>query len=279
MNIAILGGGIGGLSAAIALKLSGFNVEVYERHPTTTEIGAGIVCWPNASFVLAQLGLLDHLVQVSASLSKMKRFSADGKTLGTLDIEQLDSLMGFGSYAILRKDLMKLLSQRLAELNITIHYQHQLISLDKNGTEQVIAHFNNGTSIQADIIIGADGRMNSIARQYVNNDNQPIYQGFVNWIGVFESEKVMFPDISVSDYWGVGERFGIVPVSAKKAYWAGGAAIDNISMKDPTKYKTELTSIFEQWADPINEIITNTPVSQINKIFVHDHQPTNQQLA
>jgi len=275
MNIAILGGGIGGLSAAIALKISGFDVEVYERHSTATDIGAGIVCWPNASFVLAQLGILEDLTKVSGSLSNMNRFSVKGEPLGSLDIKQLDSLMGYGSYSVLRKDLMRLLSQRLVQLNITVHYQHQLISLDESDNEQVIAKFSNGKSIKSDIIIGADGRMNSIARQYVNNDNQPIYQGFVNWVGIFESEKVMFPDISVSDYWGIGERFGIVPVSVNKAYWAGGAAIDNISKKAPAKYKLELAAIFEQWPEPITEIITKTPLSQINKIFVHDHHPIN----
>jgi 2-polyprenyl-6-methoxyphenol hydroxylase-like FAD-dependent oxidoreductase len=56
MDIGILGGGIGGLSAAIALKQAGFDVSVYERHTQLSEIGAGIVCWPNACFVLEQLG-------------------------------------------------------------------------------------------------------------------------------------------------------------------------------------------------------------------------------
>ena len=80
MNISILGGGVGGLSTAIALKQEGFDVTVYERFSRPTEIGAGIVCWPNASFVLEQLGVLDQISKVSGSLSYMNRFSNTGES-------------------------------------------------------------------------------------------------------------------------------------------------------------------------------------------------------
>ncbi|MCK5727522.1 MAG: FAD-dependent oxidoreductase, partial [Thiotrichaceae bacterium] len=55
MNIAVLGGGVAGISSAIALKQKGFNVTVYERHESETNIGAGIVLWPNASYILDKL--------------------------------------------------------------------------------------------------------------------------------------------------------------------------------------------------------------------------------
>ena len=55
MKIVIIGGSIGGLSTAVALKQIGFDVEIYERDNQTSDIGAGIVCWPNASFVLDKL--------------------------------------------------------------------------------------------------------------------------------------------------------------------------------------------------------------------------------
>jgi len=273
MNIGILGGGVGGLSAAITLKQAGFDVDVYERHPTPTEIGAGIVCWPNASFVLDQLGVLDEIAQVSGVVSKMNRFTCDGEVLGSLDINSLSTLMGYLSYSVIRKDLMKILTRRLLELNVDIHYQHNVTSLSNNDNGRVEVKFDNGKSIRPDVVIGADGRMNSIARKYVNEDNRPIYQGFINWIGVFESKDEIFPDISVSDFWGTGERFGIVPVSRTKAYWAGGAASEKIGHRKPGRYKDELNTIFRHWPSPISNIIDETPESRINKVYVHDHHP------
>lgn len=272
MKIGILGGGVGGLSTAIALKQEGFDVDVYERFSKPTEIGAGIVCWPNASFVLEQLGVLDNIAKVSGSLNYMNRFSSSGEEIGSLDINELNRLMTYPSYSIIRKDLMNILIQRSLELNIHINYQYKVTELsDNNGNTSV--KFSNGESIQPDIIIGADGRMKSFSRKYVNGSNAPIYQGFINWVGVFEHESINFTDYSVSDYWGTGERFGIVPVSKNKAYWAGGVVSENISELKPDEYKSELKMLFNHWPDIITKIINETPQSRINKIYVHDHDP------
>jgi len=273
MKIGILGGGIGGLSTAIALKQEGFDVDVYERHSQPTEIGAGIVCWPNASFVLDQLGVLNRVAIVSGSLNYMNRFTSDGEPIGSLDINKLNQLMKYPSYSIIRKDLMSILTQRSLELSINIHYQHNVTSLSNKDNGKVGVQFSNGKNIKPDIIVGADGRMNSIARKYVNGENDPIYQGFINWIGVFESESEIFTELSVSDYWGVGERFGIVPVSKTKAYWAGGVASKNIAEVIPELYKSELNSLFSRWPYIITKIINETPLSRMNKIYVHDHDP------
>lgn len=275
MKIAILGGGIAGLSSAIALKQAGFDVDVYERHSQPTEIGAGIVCWPNACFVLEQLGVLERVANASGSLNYMKRFSSTGESLGSLDINKLNQLMAYPSYSIIRKDLMTILTQRALELTINIEYQHTVTSLSTYDKDRACVEFSNGINIKPDIIIGADGRMNSLTRKYVNGENAPIYQGFINWIGVFESDSDIFPELSVADYWGVGERFGIVPVSKNKAYWAGGITSKTINNVTPEHYKLELNSLFSQWPDPIAKIINETPSARINKIYVHDHNPIN----
>jgi FAD-dependent urate hydroxylase len=107
----------------------------------------------------------------------------------------------------------------------------------------------------------------------VHGDNAPVYQGFINWIGVYESEEESFEEIAVADYWGVGERFGIVPVTKLKAYWAGGVASDEIGPRNQDEYKTELCSIFSDWPQPVQMMIDRTPVERINKVYVHDHVP------
>jgi len=273
MKIVILGAGVGGLSTAIALKQEGFDVEIYERQPTITEIGAGIVCWPNASFVLEQLGVLSEVISISGALSKMNRFSSSGEALGCLDINRLSELMDYPSLAIIRKDLMNILTRRFIALDGEINYNHNVLMLSEYDDSQAEVIFDNGKRLTADVIIGADGRMNSRARKYVNLDNQPIYQGFINWVGVFESIDDIFTELSVADYWGVGERFGIVPVSSKKAYWAGGIVAEKVGTKDPQCYKNDLQLHFNHWPSPIKNIIEQTPVSCINKIYVHDHNP------
>ena len=125
MNIAIIGAGVGGLCAAIALRQSGHEVTIYERTATKSNIGAGIVCWPNATFVLAQLGLLSEISLVSGRIRSMGRYSDSGEKLGTLDIELLDSQMGFPSFSILRRGLMDILTRNALRHGAKIYYGHE----------------------------------------------------------------------------------------------------------------------------------------------------------
>lgn len=271
MKIAILGAGVGGLATAIALTQQGFEVQVYERRATITHIGAGIVCWPNATFVLEQLGLLEEVVEASGAVRRMDRIAADGQALGSLDITHINNLMGYPSLSILRKDLMRILNERVKELGIQINYGCNVCDITGNGSGRAVVHFESHAAIEPDAVIGADGRMNSIARRYVNGDSTPVYQGFINWVGVYHAPQSMFYELNVSDYWGVGSRFGIVPVNDKVAYWAGGVAATRIGRNDPENYKRDLWQLFEGWGSVISTIVEQTPVEHINKVYVHDH--------
>lgn len=273
MKIAILGAGVGGLSTVIALKKKGFNVDIYERHSMMSDIGAGIVCWPNASFVFDKLGMLDDIKKVSGLPTRMRRLTDQGESLGSLNILDLNQTMGYPSYSILRKDLMRILTAHANNLGIEVKYHCEIknITSTPNGRSQV--HLANSNMIEADVIIGADGRMNSIARKYVNGNNTPVYQGFINWTGVFQGSKKIFKEVMISDYWGIGERFGIVPISDSTAYWAGAVAVPEIGDKAPLTDKNDLNSVFQHWPDPIATIINESPLNRINKIYVHDHHP------
>lgn len=274
MNIGILGGGIGGLSSAIALKQLGFDVSVYERHSKPSGIGAGVVCWPNASFVLDQLGVIDKVASVAGALVSMDRFTSLGEPIGSLDIAELNRLMSYPSYSIIRKDLMGILLQRAAELGINIYYDHEVVDIFDDG-HQLGVSFKNTKSIRPDIVVGADGRMNSVCRRYVFGNGTPIYQGFINWIGVVEHDSINFSKLSVLDYWGVGDRFGIVPVARNKAYWAGATLSERVDRVDASKYRAELNSVFRGWPEIVQKVIATTPQAMMNKIYVHDHEPIN----
>ncbi len=273
MEIAILGGGVAGVSSAIVLKQRGFDVSIYERHESAANIGAGIVLWPNAAFVLEQLGVLHEIAALSGQPTRMRRLSNANEDLGAIDIEMINRHMGYPSHSILRSDFQNILISKLESLGVSIQYAHSVSNIETKNPGIAQVTFQNGLKITADVLIGADGRMTSYARRYVRGDNTPIYQGFINWIGVYESEKELFDEIAVTDYWGVGERFGIVPVTKQKAYWAGGVACTDIGPRNPAEYKEELTLIFSDWPKTVQMMIEQTPAERINKIYVHDHDP------
>lgn len=202
----------------------------------------------------------------------MERISKDGDSLGSINIKEINNLMSYPSLSILRRDFQSILVSKVNELGISIKYDYIVSEIkDKNGLANV--YFKNGENITADIIIGADGRMSSISRKFVVGHNKPVYQGFINWVGVFESDKKIFKDTVIRDYCGIGERFGIVPVSEYKAYWAGGLVSKDIGINEKSEYKKELNSIFSNYPGLINEIITGSKKNQISKIYVHDHNP------
>lgn len=273
MKVAILGAGVAGVATAIALKQSGFDVSIYERHEHVSTIGAGIVVWPNAAYVLEQLGVLDEIEAVAGHPVKMRRLSHANEDLGVLDIELINRYMGYPSLSVLRGEFQNILISRLESFGVAIQYAHTVTAIESRNTSQAEVHFQNGSIISADVIVGADGRMASYARRYVHGENAPVYQGFINWIGTFESSEKLTDEIAVMDYWGVGERFGIVPITPNKAYWAGGAASKNIGTRNPADYKEELLSLFAEWPTPIRQIIEGTPTERINKVYVHDHDP------
>ena len=273
MKIALLGGGVAGISSAIALKQNGFDVSVYERNVSPSHIGAGIVVWPNAAFVLQQLGVLSAMEAVSGTPTKMRRFSSANEDLGAIDIELINRQMGYRSLSILRNDFQNILISKLESLGVAIQYAHAVTSIETEPVDQAEIQFHNGLRIRADVVIGADGRMASLARHHVHGDNTPAFQKFINWVGMYESRDDTFSEIAVADYWGVGERFGIVPITQHKAYWAGGIACASVGQKNSGDYKRELSAIFSGWPEPVQKMIAHTPVERINKIYVHDHDP------
>lgn len=272
-KIVILGAGIGGLTTAIALRQKGYkNISIYERREKTTTIGAGLVLWSNATKILHKLELLTKIEKVGGQLEQMQRWTKNETFLGAININNINTSIGFKSHSISRTDLQNILLEKVNKLNIPIHYNHNAINISYQDNTTSIS-FENGISINAQIVIGADGRMNSIARQYVNEDNTPIYQNFVNWIGIVESDKPLFSENNVLDFWVCGERFGIVPINKNKGYWAGGKSLPLNSSFKSKNNKTELKKLFSSWSPKIKEIIELTEDKNIKYIEVFDHNP------
>ena len=286
-QISIIGAGVAGLASAIALKQQGVEVQVFERAKAQQHLGAGIVLWPNAIFVLDALGLSPQVFKVSAPLERMQRFNAQNLPLDSLAINALNQAAGFTSRSILRADLMALLLDHCEILQIPIHYQHTLTDVSQNASS-VTLRFNRENDYRTDALIGADGRMQSIIRQFILGDNQPVYQKFINVIGLSQhSDYANQKD--VLDYWGVGSRFGIVPVShqanidskSANSYWAAGWYQKDPQPKDEANKDSfdsileALLSRFKHWPTAVKHALINSEPNSIRKLSIYDHNPNN----
>ncbi len=259
-NIVIIGSGVAGLASAIFLRRLGHSITLYERQAKLSELGAGIVCWPNACFVLEQLGLLSVIKKSGGALRAMSRFNLQGQSLGSIDVELINRAMsGYPSYSILRKDLMRILEAEAIRVGATIRYGCKVQTITDVDTERATV-LVNGEMISADLIIGADGRMNSIARQYVLGNNQPVFQQVVNWIGIANFADAHFTELSVFDFWGVGQRFGVVPVSATTAYWA---AAEYLVADEEEVSQAVPTDKFADWPELVQQVLTHAESSSV----------------
>ncbi|WP_281636121.1 FAD-dependent monooxygenase [Flavobacterium marginilacus] len=273
-NIVILGAGVGGLTTAIALRQKGFeNITIFEQRQTSVTIGAGIVLWANASKILNKLGLLTEVQKIGGKIKQMERWTDKEEFLGSINVSTIDTVIGATSYSASRKELQEILLKKTTDLKIPVFYNHKAMQLSSSDNKAQVL-FDNGGEIKADIVIGGDGRMNSAARQYVNGDNKPVYQNFVNWIGIVESDKPIFSNAeNVLDFWGYGERFGIVPINKFKGYWAGGKSLPLNSPFKTKNNKEELLKLFATWSPKIENTIQLSKEENIKYIEVFDHNP------
>lgn len=276
MHILILGAGIAGAACALALQRHGHRLTIVERQPSADTMGGGVVLWPNASHVLEKLGLLGAVAARAGRPVEMRRLDRHGELLSALDIGQLDAAMGHASHAILRRDLQAILLGRLAELGVRVEYGQPVMSLSGDAQQQGLVHLADGRVLQTDLILGAEGRMRSAARQYVTGDNTPRYQGFVNWVGITQlppSEPPLYDALAIHDYWGCGLRFGIVPVSPHTCYWAGAQTAPTPPSSQPARLQDHLARLFDGWPEPVRRVIGHGEPQALRQIAIYDHDP------
>src|ERR1700739_4432100 len=159
LSVAIVGGGIGGLAAALALTRRGIDVEVYEQTPELREIGAGVQMSANGVRVLHALGLKAALEEVQVlPAGKAIRLWNTGQSWKVFDfgMESVERY-GFPYITIHRGDLHGAIAQALERAKPgAIHLDHRCVGLAQSG-DHVELRFADGATVAAKLVIGADG--------------------------------------------------------------------------------------------------------------------------
>ncbi len=155
-RVAIVGAGIGGLSAAIALRQHGFDVRLYERAAELKEVGAGLTITPNGSRVLHHLGLGEALdgISSSAETQYMCDYESAKVFFRRPGSQKIFERYGMPQYQVHRNELLKILLEAVPSACIELNKSCVGVSQDANKAK---ISFADGSSVEADIVIGADG--------------------------------------------------------------------------------------------------------------------------
>lgn len=208
LRAAIVGGGIGGLSAANALVRRGIEVAVYEQAPALGEVGAGVFIFPNGRRQLERAGLRDALAKVGARIGDGSEFyRLDGTVVGRVVVT--DSSGWNGLYGMHRADLLAVLAEALPPG--VVHTGHRCVAFEQDAQAAKL-FFANGNSAEADVVIGADG-IQSVLQRYVVEPSTPEYSGSRAYRGLIARAKVPgWRDEAQQIWMGDGKHFIVFPV-------------------------------------------------------------------
>jgi 2-polyprenyl-6-methoxyphenol hydroxylase-like FAD-dependent oxidoreductase len=261
----IIGAGIAGLSAGIALRDAGWSVAVYEQAPKLEAMGAALSIWPNAVAALDQLGCGDAFRKVAPELELIQLARSNGTSIFANLIS--DVLPGQRGYLPSRTDLQNVLAQRLG--GDCLHLGHQLANwrTDERGVE---VGFENGHIAHGDLLIAADGIWSRIAGDVLGSSGK--HTGYGGVLALSDPVASVPNQAMGTEYWSSGARFGLFDHVGNRKYWfymrnePDGPSAKDVKLDDVRR-------AVAGWDAPILATIDATPEAGLIPFSIHAKPP------
>lgn len=255
----VVGGGIGGLAAAVGLHRIGWQATVLERAPELGEIGAGLSQSPNALRALAELGVEEQARTVGVPTHATGNLRLpSGRYLQRARPGDPTALLAFH-----RADLHRVLLEALPPGWVRTDAEVTAVRQGDGGVTVVYG----GTELSADLVIAADGIHSVVRRQLWPDAPPPRFLGRTAWLGVVEA-----PDLPGSMTMGPGGYFLIHPITRGRAYWAYVTTAEEPGIRYDQE-KTEVADRVRDWHEPIPQLVGATPDEAVIHIDIRDLEP------
>ncbi|MBX3093246.1 MAG: FAD-dependent monooxygenase [Cryobacterium sp.] len=257
MRIGIIGAGIGGLVAALALQRDGHGVTVFERQQRPGAIGAGLSLFGNAFTALDAVGvgeLVAPLTSKDVAMLAAGQRRPSGRWLVRMPPDASASLR-----VLHRADLHDALSSALRSGTLRPASEATVAT---DGSPTLMAA---GSSESFDLVIAADG-IRSDARRSLGLDPGVRYAGYTAWRGVTRTAVNVHGE--AGETWGRGRRFGVAPLPDGRVYWFATQ-----TLPPGTEFEDERQAIldrFGDWHDPIGELVEATDPSAVLRHDIHE---------
>lgn len=260
-KILIVGAGIGGLTAAVALKQAGRDVAVFEQMDSLKEVGAGFTMNSNAVTAIRELGLDKQVEEQGAELTRFVHHTRKGKVLAEWPTGQISANVGAPIVGIGRPDVQRILAGALE--GVEIHYGHRFSGLEQD-EGGVTATFDNGASERGAVLVGADGSRSTVRPLFDSTERR--YSGYTTWLA--SAEFTDFPAETHAQWYGPKTILGAHPIGGGRTYWYAGWTTDPGGKdSDP---KQAVLDLFGDWADPVPRFLQATEPAYIARSDIYD---------
>ncbi len=265
MLVGIIGGGITGLTTALALRKFGFSSVVFEEAKEFKPVGAGIWIQPNAIKVFNWLGIGEHIKQTGIEIDNVE--ITDSKLI---PFKRRNSELVDGEdnkiVAIHRVELQKILVQEVQK-STQINMGTKYLSHETHDTGIAVT-FEEGSKV-VDILLGADG-INSQVRKSIVPNSTLRNSGQVCWRGISQMDLPGALKHSGKEAWGNQIRFGFSQIAANKVYWFAVAKQSQLKQTASQDEKEVIADLFSTFSPIVKRLIANTNSAQIHKAILHD---------
>lgn len=260
----IIGAGIGGLTAALALRQAGYDVTVFDSAPDIAPMGAALSLWDNAILALRELGAADQIEGEAAPIRNTSVQDTRGRFLIRSVASKLASdgsaLARLPTRALLQSALMDVVGRDVIRLDCPIASTSQSADRAMILTADCVEH-------SFDLVVAADGIRSHTAATLVGT---PVnHAGYGGFLALTDPGADMLPEGELREYWSPGERFGIGDIGGGRRYWfymrneaqAGASASMGIA---------DVANRLRAWPREIAAALDATPPERLIPFSIHD---------
>jgi 2-polyprenyl-6-methoxyphenol hydroxylase-like FAD-dependent oxidoreductase len=260
----IIGAGIAGPVAAIFLKKTGIDAQVFEAWPYSTGIGGGLQIAPNGMHVLAEVGLAEEMISRGSIAESFDFHSQSGGRLGSIN-QNMKQRFGQPAVNMRRATLNEAIVNKAWCENVELAFEKRLVRIEDRADQPVVAHFADGTSAEGDFLIGADGVHSAVRTHVLPHGPTPFDTGLIGFGGFLPRSLLDNTSIGQrvettfgqSGFFGYGfcspdPRDGVMWWSTHPAHGIDAATFRAMSQD---ALKRHLLNFHAGWHDPIPRLL------------------------
>jgi FAD-dependent urate hydroxylase len=270
LHAVIIGAGMGGLTAALALRQAGYGVELYDRAPVLAPAGAGVSLWSNGIKVLNRLGLGAKVRAIGGPMRQMSYRSKSGEVLTSFSLEPLVAAVGQRPYPVARTDLQGMLLDAVGAQHVRLG-AHCVAVEQSSGNATAV--FADGHRASGDLVVAADGTHSIIRGHVLGQRVERRYAGYVNFNGLVPASDELAPFDMWVTFVGDHKRASLMPVGAGRFYFFFDVPLAQGLAPVAGDVQAELRHHFQGWAPEVQRLIERLDPARVTRGEIFDIEP------